>query len=107
VRLTEIDQKSKTMIDIKNLRRLFAAFLVALMCAASAIAQEAEGDDASTTEDTAEETAESAASTSGDADVDEEQVDVDDGSYLDAEDDDFRPSEEVSADRSITFPTDI
>ena len=36
-----------------------------------------------------------------------EEIDVDDGSYLDAEEDDFRPSEEIPADQSITFPTDI
>lgn len=32
---------------------------------------------------------------------------VDEGSYIDAEDDDFRPSEEIPADQSIPFPTDI
>jgi len=37
----------------------------------------------------------------------EEEVVVDDGSYLDAEDEDFRPSEEIPADQSIAFPTDI
>ena len=36
-----------------------------------------------------------------------EEIDVDDGSYLDAEEEDFRPSEEVPADESIPFPTDI
>ncbi len=36
-----------------------------------------------------------------------EEIDVDDGSYVDAEEEDFRPSEEISADQSITFPTDI
>jgi len=36
-----------------------------------------------------------------------EEIDVDDGSYLDAEEDDFRPSEEIPADQSIPFPTDI
>ena len=36
-----------------------------------------------------------------------EEIDVDDGSYLDAEEKDFRPSEEVPADESIPFPTDI
>jgi hypothetical protein len=36
-----------------------------------------------------------------------EEIDVDDGSYIDAEEEDFRPSEEISADESITFPTDI
>ncbi len=36
-----------------------------------------------------------------------EEIDVDDGSYLDAEEKDFRPSEEIPADESIPFPTDI
>ena len=36
-----------------------------------------------------------------------EEIDVDDGSYIDAEEEDFRPSEEIGADQSITFPTDI
>jgi hypothetical protein len=38
---------------------------------------------------------------------DTEDIDVDDGSYLDGEEDDFRPSEEIPADQSIPFPTDI
>lgn len=37
----------------------------------------------------------------------DEEIDVDDGSYIDGEDDDFRPSEEIPADQSIDFPTDI
>ena len=36
-----------------------------------------------------------------------EEIEVDEGSYIDAEDDDFRPSEEIPADQSIPFPTDI
>ena len=36
-----------------------------------------------------------------------EEIDVDDGSYIDAEEEDFRPSEDIDADQSITFPTDI
>lgn len=40
----------------------------------------------------------------------EEEIDetgLDDESYADIEDDDFRPSEDVPADQSIPFPTDI
>ena len=33
--------------------------------------------------------------------------DLDEQSYADSEDDDFRPSEEIPADQSIPFPTDI
>ena len=45
--------------------------------------------------------------------VEEESVDVpdvlesDDESYRDIDDRDFTPSEEIPADQSITFPTDI
>ena len=42
-----------------------------------------------------------------DAEPASEEIDVDDGSYIDAEEEDFRPSEEIGADQSITFPTDI
>ncbi len=37
----------------------------------------------------------------------EEEVVVDDEFYQDADDEDFRPSEEIPADQSIAFPTDI
>ena len=33
--------------------------------------------------------------------------DLDDQNYQGSEDDDFRPSEEIPADQSIPFPTDI
>ena len=33
--------------------------------------------------------------------------DIAEGSYLDEEEEDFRPSEEIGADQSIPFPTDI
>lgn len=93
------------MIHIKYLRRLLAVLLAVVICAAPAVAQETDNDDASATEGAAESA--EATSSDADADADEEEIDVDDGSYLDGEDEDFRPSEEVSADRSITFPTDI
>lgn len=34
-------------------------------------------------------------------------VESDDESYLDIDEEDFTPSEEIPADQSITFPTDI
>ncbi len=37
----------------------------------------------------------------------EEEVVVDDEYYQDADDEDFRPSEDIPADQSIAFPTDI
>jgi hypothetical protein len=37
----------------------------------------------------------------------EEEIVVDDEFYQDADDEDFRPSEDIPADQSIAFPTDI
>lgn len=37
----------------------------------------------------------------------QDEVVVDDEYYQDVEDEDFRPSEEIPADQSIPFPTDI
>jgi hypothetical protein len=39
--------------------------------------------------------------------AEEDAADLDNESYADAEDDDFRPSEDIPADQSIPFPTDI
>ena len=36
-----------------------------------------------------------------------DETDISDENYSDTEDDDFRPSEEIPADQSIPFPTDI
>ncbi|MDH3469631.1 MAG: hypothetical protein OES26_27725 [Gammaproteobacteria bacterium] len=36
-----------------------------------------------------------------------DDFDLDEQSYADTEDDDFRPSEDIPADQSIPFPTDI
>ena len=44
---------------------------------------------------------------SDDGDVVREVLDTDDESYRDIDDEDFRPSEEIPADQSIAFPTDI
>lgn len=78
-------------------------WLILLLCGlflgGASIAQETE---TAEQDEPAAEAEESAA-----AAEDEEEIVVDDGSYIDAEDDDFKPSEEISADRSITFPTDI
>lgn len=42
-----------------------------------------------------------------DPDVAREVLETDDDSYRDIDDEDFRPSEEIPADQSIAFPTDI
>ena len=39
--------------------------------------------------------------------AEEEEIVVDDEFYQDADDKDFRPSEDIPADQSIPFPTDI
>lgn len=52
---------------------------------------------------------ESEASETPDDEVDAENEvqETDDDSYRDIDDEDFRPSEEIPADQSIAFPTDI
>lgn len=63
----------------------------------------------STTEEEIEEVdapAEDAAD-AGETDVVNEVLETDDDSYRDIDDEDFRPSEEIPADQSIAFPTDI
>jgi hypothetical protein len=66
-----------------------------LMCAAPAWTQDSDNDSDTEVEE----------------DVQEEQPVAEDGvedeSYADTEEDDFRPSEEIPADQSIPFPTDI
>ena len=55
-----------------------------------------------------EETSEEAAAEDSPVEEPEaDDIDVNDGSYLDEEEEDFRPSEEIPADQSIPFPTDI
>ena len=52
------------------------------------------------------------AETVAEAPVDEEELedddsDLDEGSYADAEEEDFVPTEDIPTDQSIPFPTDI
>jgi hypothetical protein len=77
-------------------RFLIALFLGTILAAAS-WAQDADSDEAGVTEETQVEAEE--------ADI-EDDTDLDEQTYSDA-DDDFRPSEEIPADQSIAFPTDI
>jgi len=87
-------------------RHVLFALMAAILLAGTGWTQDAETAANDTSETAAEpDSSESAAAT--DDETVEEEIDVDDGSYLDAEDDDFKPSEEISADGSITFPTDI
>ena len=77
--------------------RYLMALLACLVLAQAAWPQDPAEEDAQTAE--TEESAEADASDIDDSDLDE-QV------YEDV-DDDFRPSEEISTDQSIAFPTDI
>ena len=79
-----------------------ALLLVAWLVLAPASAQEGEAPEAGTATET-EQPAEEPAAT----DDERELPEVDDESYLDIEEDDFRPSEEIPTDQSISFPTDI
>jgi hypothetical protein len=85
------------MSQLARHRRALYAMLLGIVLAATGWAQET---DAPNEESGDVETQAEAESVS-------EEIDVDDGSYIDAEEEDFRPSEEISADESITFPTDI
>ena len=82
------------------IRILLITFLV-FLSATFGVAQD--GDDADV--DAAE--SESATENVSDAEDDEPTATTDDESYLDIDEEDFRPSEEIPADQSITFPTDI
>jgi hypothetical protein len=77
-------------------RILIALFLGTILAAAS-WAQDADSDESSEVEETQVEADE--------AEI-EDDSDLDEQIYSDA-DDDFTPSEEIPADQSIAFPTDI
>jgi len=85
------------MYPFRNSRHWILAFLVGVAFASVSWAQ-----DTNTADDVVEEV-----EATESQELDAEDVDVDDGSYLDQEEDDFRPSEEIPADQSIPFPTDI
>ena len=87
-------------------RRALYAMLIGIVLGTTVWAQEAEAPNE--TPGDAEAQAEPATSDEAvNEEVVSEEIDVDDGSYIDAEEEDFVPSEEISADDSITFPTDI
>lgn len=83
-----------------ELRQILGAFVLSFALAVAAYAQEStDQPDAETKTDEATESA-----------TDSEEpnaVEPDDESYLDIDEEDFTPSEEIPADQSITFPTDI
>jgi len=85
------------MYTFRNTRRPILAFLVGIAFASVSWAQDT---------NTADEVVEEVAATES-QEPDTDDVNVDDGSYLDQDDEDFRPSEEIPADQAIPFPTDI
>ncbi len=89
------------MRHIPKIRRRLLALILGAALAATSWAQDSNiADD----EDPGSETQSDELSTTEEA---TEDIEFDEGSYIDAEDDDFRPSEEIPADQSIPFPTDI
>jgi len=85
------------MYPIRNLRHSILASLIGVAFASVSWAQ-----DTNTADDVVDEV-----ETTESQELDAEDVNVDDGSYLDQEEEDFRPSEEIPADQAIPFPTDI
>ena len=99
------------MSQLAKHRRALYAMLLGIVLATTGWAQEtdapnAESGDAETQAEAAANEEAANVEAAGEETVSEE-IDVDDGSYIDAEEEDFRPSEQISADESITFPTDI
>lgn len=96
------------------MQRMLLALLLILPFALTAWAQEADtntGAEAGNPEQASTEP-ESIEDDAGAGDDEEEEEveddsDLDDQSYADTEEDDFRPSEDIPADQSIPFPTDI
>ena len=88
------------------MRRYLVALLTSILLSASPWAQDAEPVDGADESVSAVEEAPIEA----DEPAETEEIDdptLDEPGYADEEEDDFRPSEEVQYDKSITFPTDI
>ena len=76
------------------------AILFALILASASWSQDSEESDVPEAEVTE-------ASEPGDANEEEDDSDLDDQGYGEEEEEDFIPSQEVSADQSLRFPVDI
>lgn len=89
--------------------RLLLTIMLAMLLSANAWSQSAEPGAESETDPGAEATAEGLAAeeqaAEDEAEIDDDDVDA--GSYADAEEEDFVPSEDIPTDQSIPFPTDI
>jgi hypothetical protein len=89
-----------------------ALLLAALLVVSSAPAQQAplsDTDAQAPTESADDTSADAAGPESGEDDATDgaEVLETDSESYLDIENEDFRPSEEIPTDQSIAYPTDI
>lgn len=84
------------------MRHYPVTLLLLVMLSGSIWAQDADSDEEAAA---ATEASEAADDASADAEL-EDDSDLDDQGYAGA-DDDFKPSEDVQSDRSISFPTDI
>ena len=82
------------------MHRFLIALLLGTMLTAASWAQDADSDEGAEAEETQVEADEV------DEAEDVDDSDLDDQTYSDV-DDDFRPSEDIPADQSIAFPTDI
>ena len=83
------------------MQRFLLAIALTLLLATTGWAQDAESPPQ------AEETDESAVAEEEPEAEEIDETGLDDENYADIEDDDFRPSEDIPADQSIPFPTDI
>ena len=85
------------------MQRFLLALVLIVMFAVTAWSQDT-GTDTTETEETNTEIDEQDDEDNKD---EEDDSDLDDQSYVDGDEDDFRPSEDIPADQSIPFPTDI
>lgn len=85
---------------------LLTLLLAGFMMAATAQEEAEAPADAAVTEEETEATSPEAEATE-DAEEAADELPIDDEFYQDVDDEDFRPSEDIPADQSITFPTDI
>lgn len=86
-------------------KRVLLSIIALLLCTPpTAFSQDepADGTEPEDTELTTEDVADAA-----ETDADDGVLATDDESYRDIDDEDFTPSEEIPADQSIAFPTDI
>jgi len=94
------------MRQLSKFRQALYAVLLGIVALTPVWAQEADTSDEESSE--VEPQVETAASDEPVIEeIASEEIDVDDGSYIDAEEEDFKPSEEIDKDHSIPFPTDI